>query len=114
LVYYASLESDAAQNGVWLIDLQNLTNPPQKLPFFGTYRWRDAERLLYIPFDPEATSHDFYEYNIVTKKTRALFPTGTNLMVANNDWQVSPDGRKIALVAAKGTVLDGIWVLGID
>jgi hypothetical protein len=36
------------------------------------------------------------------------------LTVANNDWQVSPDGRQIALVAAKGTELDGIWVLDID
>jgi hypothetical protein len=35
-------------------------------------------------------------------------------MIANNDWQVSSDGRKIVLVAAKGTALDGIWVLDID
>ena len=114
LVYYVSFEAEAEQNGVWLIDLQNPTQTPQKLPFFGAYRWRDPQRLIYIPLDPDATSHDFYEYNILTKETRPLFPAGTNLTVANNDWQVSPDGRKIALVAAKGTELDGTWVIEID
>jgi hypothetical protein len=114
LVYYVSFDTEAEQNGVWLIDLQNPTQAPQKLPFFGTYRWRDSQRLIYIPLDADAASHDFYEYNIHTEETRPLFPAGTNLTVANNDWRVSPDGRKIALVAAKGTELDGIWVIEID
>ena len=53
-------------------------------------------------------------YDILTQETRPLFPEGTNLTIANNDWQVSPDGRKIALVAAGGTELDGIWVIDIE
>jgi Tol biopolymer transport system component len=114
LVYYVSFQAEAEQNGVWLIDLQNPALSPEKLPFFGTYRWRDPQRLIYIPLDPDATTHDFYEYNVRTRDTRSLFPAGTNLTVANNDWQVSPDGRQIVLVAAKGTALDGIWVLDID
>jgi hypothetical protein len=114
LVYYVRFEPDAEQNGVWLTDLQDPTQAPQKLPFFGTYRWRDAQRLVYVPFDTEATSHDFYEYNLLTGQTRSLFPEGTHLIIANNDWQVSPDGRQIALVAARGSELDGIWVLEID
>ncbi|GAB4544742.1 MAG: hypothetical protein Kow0063_38540 [Anaerolineae bacterium] len=113
LVYYVRFEPDASQNGVWLMDVQDLTQAPEKLPFFGAYRWRDRQHLIYVPFDPEATSHDFYEYNVLTGHTRPLFPSGTNLTIANNDWQVSPDGRKIALVAARGTALDGIWVLNI-
>jgi hypothetical protein len=114
LVYYARFEPDAAQNGVWLMDLQNPTQAAQKLPFFGTYRWRDDHRLIYVPLDPGSASHDFYEYDVRTGQTRPLFPGGSSLIIANNDWQVSPDGLKIALVAAKGTELDGIWVLGID
>jgi murein DD-endopeptidase MepM/ murein hydrolase activator NlpD len=114
LVYYVSLEADTEENGVWLLDLQNPTQDPEKLPFFGTYRWRDNEHLVYIPFDPDATEHNFFEYNVVSGQTRNLFPGGTSLVVANNDWQVSPDGSKIALVAAKDTELDGIWVLDID
>jgi murein DD-endopeptidase MepM/ murein hydrolase activator NlpD len=114
MVYYVSLQPNPDENGTWLLDLQNPEQAPQKLPFFGTYRWRDNERLVYVPFDPAATEHDFYEYNLLTGQTRALFPGGTNLTIANNDWRISPDGRKIVLVAALGTELDGLWVLELD
>ncbi len=114
LVYYVSLEAEAEENGIWLIDLQNPTQDPEKLPFFGTYRWRDNQHLVYIPFDPEATEHNFFEYDVASGQTHNLFPGGTGLTVANNDWRISPDGKKITMVAAKDTELDGIWVLDID
>ena len=96
------------------MDLQKPNQAAQKLPFFGTYRWRDDHRLIYVPLDPGSASHGFYEYDVRTGDTRPLFPGGSSLIIANNDWQVSPDGLKIALVAAKGTELDGIWILDID
>lgn len=114
LVYYVTFEPETEKNGLWLLDLQNPQREPQKLPFFGTYRWRDNGRLIYVPFDPAATEHNFYEYNVLTRQTRSLFPAGTGLIIANNDWQISPDGDKIALLAAKGTQLDGIWVLDLS
>jgi len=114
LVYTVRFEPDAEQNGVWLVDLQTPAPAPQKLPFFGTYRWRDDQRLIYVPLDPDAAWHDFYEYNIRTGKARPLFPDGIYLTIANNDWNVSPDGSKIALVAVKGAELDGIWVIDIN
>jgi len=114
LVYYVQFEPDASQNGVWLMDLRKPSQVPQRLPFFGTYRWRDDQRLIYVPLDPDATSHNFYEYDLRTGKSRPLFPDGTNLTIANNDWNVSPDGSRIALVAVKGTQLDGIWVIDIS
>lgn len=113
LVYYAGLESETAKNGTWLLDLQNPILPPQKLPFFGTYRWRDSQHLIYIPFDPNAVWHIFYEYSLTTQQTRLLFPEETTLRIANNDWQVSPDGQKIAFLAANGSELNGIWVIDI-
>jgi hypothetical protein len=114
LVYYVTFEAETEKNGMWLLDLQAPKPEPQKLPFFGTYRWRDNERLVYIPFDPQAMEHNFYEYDVRTGQTRSLFPGGTGLVVANNDWRVSPDGRKIALLAAKGMALDGIWMLDLN
>jgi murein DD-endopeptidase MepM/ murein hydrolase activator NlpD len=114
LVYYVTFEPETEQNGLWLLDLQAAEPAPQKLPFFGSYRWRDNENLIYVPFDPEATEHNFYEYNIRTGQTRSLFPGGTNLTIANSDWRVSPDGSRIALLASKGTALDGVWVLELD
>jgi hypothetical protein len=114
LVYYATFEMEAEKNGTWLIDLEKPEKGLQKLPFFGAYRWRDGERLIYIPFDSEATRHVFYEYNVKTGQTQRLLPEGVDLRIANNDWVVSPDGNKIALVAARGTALDGIWVVDIN
>ena len=114
LVYYARLEADPAKNGVWLLDLQDPNPSPSKAPFFGSYRWRDDNRLIYVPYDPEAVTQDFYEFDIVSRRTRPLFPDGTGLTIANSDWQVSPDGSQIGLVAARGKALDGIWVLDIE
>lgn len=111
LVYYVTFEREAAKNGLWLLDLQSPRPEPQKLPFFGAYRWRDNNRLVYVPFDPEAIEHNFYEYNVRTGRTRALFPEGTKLIIANNEWRISPDGRQIALAAARDMELDGVWVL---
>ncbi len=114
LVYYVSFEPETEKNGLWLLDLQSAKPTPQKLPFFGSYRWRDNERLIYTPFDPQTTEHNFYEYNVLTSQSRALFPGGTGLTIANGDWRVSPDGRKIVLIVANGAELNGIWVLDLD
>jgi hypothetical protein len=110
------LHPELGNNGIWLLDLEAPKLKPQRLPFFGAYRWRDNQRLIYIPFEPETEGHVFYEYDIVSGQTRQLFPEEgrtLSLTIANNDWQVSPDGSKIAMVAAKGTELDGIWVVEI-
>jgi hypothetical protein len=113
LVYYVTFEPQAEENGVWLLDLEQLPPRPQKLPFFGTYRWRDDQNLVYIPFDPTAIEHNFFEYNLVTQETKPIFPAGTGLMIANNEWQVSPDGTKIVMLATNDSTLDGLWLLDI-
>jgi hypothetical protein len=110
---YTSFTPHIEENGIWLVELQNPQGGPQKLPFFGTYRWRDNQHLVFVPFEPNATQHTFYEYDISTAQARLLFTGNTDLIIANNDWQISPDGSKIALLAAAGTALNGIWVLEI-
>jgi hypothetical protein len=110
---YTSFTPLIEENGIWLVELQNPQGGPQKLPFFGTYRWRDNQHLVFVPFEPNAMQHTFYEYDISTAQARLLFTGNTDLIIANNDWQISPDGSKISLVAAAGTALNGIWVLEI-
>lgn len=110
---YSSFNPNIDENGIWLVDLENPPQSAQKLPFFGTYRWRDNQHLVFVPFEPMATQHTFYEYDIITGQARLLFYGNTQLLIANNDWQVSPDGSKIALVAASGVQLNGIWILEI-
>ncbi len=113
MVYYVTFE-EAGQNGLWLLDMDSSSPVPQKLPFFGSYRWRDNERLIYVPFDPAAGEHNFYEYNVSTGQSRPLFPAGTNLTIANNDWRISPDGRHLAVVVGNGAALNGIWLLDLN
>ncbi len=113
LVYYTQFEPGMA-NGLYLLDLQAKPISPQPLPFFGAYRWRDDSRIIYVPFDAEATEHNFFEYDVTSGDSRPLFPGGIGLTIANNDWQVSPDGSKIALLAASGTALNGIWILKVE
>lgn len=117
MAYMVRFYADSSQNGLWLVDLQVPNPEPEQLPFFGTYRWRDNENLIYIPFDPEAEYSEFYEYNVVTGETRQILPTDETslpLAIANNEWRISPDGRQIALLAAQEDALDGIWVVDIE
>lgn len=113
LVYQTRFE-DSAENGLWLLDLQQPDNGPEKLPFYGAYRWRDGQHLIYVPYNPTAAEHIFYEYDVTTGESRQLIPAGSHVVIANNDWQVSPDGDKIALVATDSMQLNGIWVIDID
>ncbi len=114
LAYYVRFEVEPDKNGVWVVDLQDPSSGPVKMPFFGSYRWRDESRLIYVAFDPNAATHDFYEYDLASGQSRSLFPDGTQLAIANNDWQVSPDGKHIALLAARNWALDGIWLLDVN
>ena len=113
LVYYLSFQRDVTQNGLWLLDLEASSLEPEKLPFFGAYRWRDAHSLIYVPHDPQADEHNFFEYDILSGQSRSLFPDGSQLIIANNDWQISPDGSKIALLSSRNLSLDGIWILDL-
>jgi hypothetical protein len=116
LVYNVRHHIEPRNNGLWLLDLQATNPEPERLPFFGAYRWRDEQQLIYIPFEPEASELVFRQYDLQTGQSRRLFPAvgqTLELTIANNDWRVSPDGSKIALVAAKRTELDGIWVIDI-
>lgn len=116
MVYLVRFNVDSDKNGIWLLDFENPDLESEPLPFFGAYRWRDNRHLVYVPFDPEAEGHVFYEYDVVSGQTRPLFPKDGNplkLTIANNNWQISPDGSKIALLAARETELDGIWVIDL-
>jgi Tol biopolymer transport system component len=124
LVYLSRFNTNPIKNGFWLLDLQAPVLIPQKLPFFGAYRWRDGGHLVYVSFDPDATGHAFLEYEVGSGQTRQLSPFGdvpvpngqqdASLSITNNDWQISPDGRKIALATAKGVRLEGIWIIDLD
>ena len=94
---------------MWLLRTDNGERRRLSRELFGSYAWRDARRLLIIPFRPDAQYHELWEVDVETDEVRGLTdPTVTPFKVANADWQVSPDGRYVAFVESSD---DNIWLL---
>lgn len=93
------------RSGPWLMARDG---QKKKLPFFGSYQWRDANRLVYIALEPGIQTHVLREYNVETGQTRNLLDLGSK--VSNGDWLVSPDGSRVVFVNAKDR---NLWVTGL-
>ncbi len=109
MVYYVSLSDEPGKNGLWLLRTDNGERRQLSRELFGSYAWRDARRLLIIPFRPDAQYHELWEVDVETGEARQLTdPAVTAFKVANADWQVSPDGRHVAFVESRD---HNIWML---
>jgi len=111
LAYYVTFGDDPAQNGLWLARTDGAQQRRLGQDLFGAYQWRDARRLLLIPFQPQATFHELWEFDVETGETRRLIdPDVIPFKIANGDWRVSPDGRQVAFVENQDR---NIWVLAL-
>lgn len=108
LTYFMALDDDASQNGVWLVSTDGSERHKLERDLFGAYQWRDGHRLLIIPLQPEATSHEIWEFDAETGQARWLTDGLTPFKIANGDWSVSPDGRYVAFVESQDR---NIWLL---
>jgi hypothetical protein len=99
-MFYVTFQEDPTQNGIYSIATQPGATV-QKLPWFGGWRWRDAESVYYIPFHTPTEQHSLVYYHIPTGTSRALTDTAsTPFMVANGLWSVSANGRQIVFFNA--------------
>lgn len=98
LAYVIVNDKDAARNGLW-VERTNGTDE-QKVELFGAAQWRDGSHLIIAPFEMDAPSHAFYEYDAETGATRRLTPPALPFKIASGDWSISPDGNKIVFVNA--------------
>lgn len=111
LAYYVALDEDPMQNGLWLVRTDGMGQRKLDRDLFGAYQWRDSSRLLIIPFQPEAATHEMWEFNVGTeKRCRLTDPAVIPFKIANGDWTVSPDGRYVAFVENQDR---NIWVLEV-
>lgn len=117
LVYYVTLDADAAKNGLWLAKTDGSQTVQLDDELFGAYQWRgcpddctsEEDRLLIVPFRPDASLHWLVELNPATREVRQLTdPNVTPFKIANGDWRVAPDGAAIAFVEYNDR---NIWVI---
>jgi hypothetical protein len=90
IMYYTPFED----GGMFLLETR-IGAEPERLPFFGGYRWRDSHSVVYIPFEYGSPMR-FETYDIRTGESRPL--DTLPFTVANSDWDVSPDGRYLVFV----------------
>ena len=69
----------------------------------------EEERLLIVPFKPGAEFHELWELDPAAgQAVRLTDPATTPFKIANGDWRVSPDGRRVAFVESRDR---NIWVI---
>jgi hypothetical protein len=103
LMFFQQLQD----GGIYLLETK-LGAAPQKLPFLGAWRWRDSRSVLYIPFTPGSPSMILSLYDVQTGQSRRLHTPP--FVVANANWQVSPDGMHVVFVEARD---QAIWLLSL-
>ena len=117
LVFFIAQAQDEITDGTYLLqlgDAVSTTAPlqPQRLDFFGAYRWRDATHLLYIPLKLNLPSHELWQLNVTTGQSQLLIPASTEsqFKVGNGDWDVAPNGNLITYVNARDR---NIWLAAL-
>lgn len=119
LVYYSTFSTDTAENGLWLLRTDGSERRRLDPELFGAYQWRgcqkqctmENDRLIIVPFDPDAPYHEFWELNPSSDMARPLTdPALTPFKIANGDWQISPDGRTITFVEDADR---NIWLMAL-
>ncbi|MBB6097934.1 hypothetical protein HNR42_001357 [Deinobacterium chartae] len=90
VVYYVAFDAPG-RNGLYVVS--GAGEAPRRLDFFGSYRWRDAHTLLYIPLETGAKSHRLMAFDARSGRSRELLDLGAR--VGGDGWEVSPDGKRI-------------------
>jgi hypothetical protein len=107
LMFYLAYQDDPNASGVYTLETQPGAQP-QRLLWFGAWRWRDMDSVYYVPFTP-GQPHMLHAYHIPSSTDFALTdPVITPFAIANGDWSVSADGSRVAFWNARDQTT---WVL---
>ncbi|MCD0158738.1 hypothetical protein IHN57_15920 [Deinococcus sp. 6GRE01] len=96
-VAYTIAFDSAARNGLWVQG--TASGSPRELSTFGSYRWRDATRLLLIPLNAAGGPHALRQYDVTANAWKTLGDLGDQVRLS--DWSVSPDGRLLNYLSAR-------------
>ena len=99
IAYYVAFDS-AARNGMYVQDV--VSGKRQRLDWIGSYRWRDSNRLVYVPLEAASVqptkAHRLLQWDVRTAQSEPLVSLGAK--IAGDDWQVAPDGSRMVFVSA--------------
>ena len=96
VAYYVAFDSQA-RNGLFV--QPSIGGQARKLDVFGSYRWRGADRLVFIPLSAGGGAHRLRQYTPSTGAWRTLGSLGDQ--VRQGDWSVSPDGKQLSYLSAR-------------
>ena len=71
IIFFSAFNPDPANDGAFALEIEPGVTP-EKLPWFGDYRWRDAESVYYITFDPTTDIQRLNFYHVPTGDNVAL------------------------------------------
>jgi hypothetical protein len=108
LMFYLARGADPEIAGTYTIETQ-FGAQAQHLDWFGGWRWRDAESVYYIPFEPTTDRQSLMYYHLTSDESRLLIDgTAQTFVVTGGDWSVSADGRHIIYLSAPDNTM---WLI---
>jgi hypothetical protein len=111
ILFYLSNQADPNTSGIYTLATQNGA-VPQKIAWFGAWRWRDAYSVYYVPFDPSSAVHQLRYYDLRSNLDLALTePTIQPFTIMNGKWEIAADGRTIAFHNA---IDRNLWIMSIE
>ncbi len=107
IAFTIAFEKEMDRNGLWV--LPTTGDPATKLSQYGAYRWREEGRLVVIPLDLDAPGAYLTQFDIPGNASWTLTsPLFSSLPIANNDWEISPDGRWMVFLSSEDA---GLYLL---
>jgi len=99
IVYLAALEANPDDNGLFIVNADG--GAKRKLPLVGGVRWSpDSKSLLMLPFQTDNGADQLIRIDAATLGTTPLTDCAAlPFRVAQDEWQVSPDGTRIVFNA---------------
>ncbi len=95
VMFYTPYQENPDDSAIYVLETQSGA-VPQKLDWFGGWRWRDAESVYYIPFQWQDAVQTLHYYNVVTgEDVQLTTPEAAPFGVMNAEWSVSADGQRI-------------------
>ncbi|MDB5044746.1 MAG: LysM protein [Deinococcus sp.] len=89
----------AGRNGVFVVSV--LDGVVRALPVFGSGRWQDRTRLLVVPYDPDAAAHRLLRLDVTAGLGQMEEVLSFPDKIAGDEWQVAPDGTRVAYLSAQ-------------